>query len=729
MESKDRRNYNVFFNTHTVSGIVISLGLFVCFFAGAFALFMDNINHWEANTKKADSFHVVDYEKVLQTAEEEGYHMDRRDFFIGLREGKEPYVQISSQAIHSKYDSLALDSLYATGTVDSAALASIFLKLDPNTYEVKARKFERSAQQLGTFLYRLHYFQPIPMIGLYLSGLVALFFLFAILTGIIIHWKKIVSNFFTFRLKGSIKNLWTDAHTALGVIGLPFQFMYAVTGAIYGLLIVIFLPTMMVLFDGDQDEMISYVAPTVKSAEATGVRLQERANVNTLFQDALSRYEGMDVKSAFLNLKNYNDSLATMSINLEIDNDQSFYSNAMMAYQLSDGKLIKEQKLGENEYTNSVILTVHKLHFAQYGGYFVKGIYFILALLTCFVILSGVLIWLEARNKRAYISKMKFNRNVGAIYIGATMGMFPAIALMFCLTKVLPLEMDSRFSVIAWSFLFFWVAYTVYSYIIKDIHRINKYALGLGGALGVLIPILNGIQSDLWIWKSLALGYTDTFFIDTAWLCMGAIALVTTTKVKPFTRKKPFMEDYKTDKKYLQQKELEKNLVQTKKPKKPTMTNQLKVVLLWLTISFSLVIHSVLETSETLYFKPLPDNSTEGSIPTEMHVIFIVAMIFPLIMSVVSMFFSSKAFKISSMVYAGLLILLNSFHVIEEGSLSNPSQLILLSFVAAASVLLMVTLNRWRKEGTLQKETTTDGATIAESKILESSQVKVDIPG
>ena len=41
-----RRLHNVFFNTHTISGIVISVALYVIFLAGAFALFQNNINNW-----------------------------------------------------------------------------------------------------------------------------------------------------------------------------------------------------------------------------------------------------------------------------------------------------------------------------------------------------------------------------------------------------------------------------------------------------------------------------------------------------------------------------------------------------------------------------------------------------------------------------------------------------------------------------------------------------------
>src|SRR5690606_2361489 len=85
---------------------------------------------------------------------------------------------------------------------------------------------------LGEFLYRLHFLAQIPYpFGYYLSGLIAFFFLFAIITGVIVHWKKIASNFYVFRPMTKLKTIWTDAHTALGILGLPFQFVYAVTGA------------------------------------------------------------------------------------------------------------------------------------------------------------------------------------------------------------------------------------------------------------------------------------------------------------------------------------------------------------------------------------------------------------------------------------------------------------------------------------------------------------------
>ncbi|MBN4724627.1 PepSY domain-containing protein, partial [Escherichia coli] len=92
-------------------------------------------------------------------------------------------------------------------------------------------------------LYRLHFFDQIPFyIGRYIAGFVALFFLFAVIAGVLIHWRNIVSKFYGFSLKGSLKQIWTSSHTVFGLLGLPFQLMYAVTGAYYMLSILILAP-------------------------------------------------------------------------------------------------------------------------------------------------------------------------------------------------------------------------------------------------------------------------------------------------------------------------------------------------------------------------------------------------------------------------------------------------------------------------------------------------------
>ncbi|MEM9525625.1 MAG: PepSY-associated TM helix domain-containing protein, partial [Bacteroidota bacterium] len=181
---------------------------------------------------------------------------------------------------------------------------------------------------------------------------------------------------------------------------------------------------------------------------------------------------------------------------------------------------------------------VAKVHFAQFGGYFVRIVYFILALITCFVIISGVMIWIEARSKKTYAHKAKFNRNVGAIYLGACLGLYPAIALFFCIAKLYPAGMENSFGLMASIFFGFWLAYIIYALVIKNYFKINKHALFLAGSMGLLIPVLNGFQSGVWFWQALARGYPDLYIVDLGWLLMGIISLTAARYAKPAVKEK-----------------------------------------------------------------------------------------------------------------------------------------------------------------------------------------------
>lgn len=535
-----KRNYNVFFNTHTVSGIIISIGLFVIFFAGAFTLFWENINHWEANEPSHHHAGIIDYERVLEQVEAEGYAMHGRNLFIHHHE----HIEVFSGPLT---DSTLRDSELGL-LPDSISRGSINLSLDEKTYAKVEKQEVVFGQKLGGFIYLLHFFDQIPRFGRYLSGLIAVFFLFAIVTGVIVHWDKILSFFFTFRLKSSLKNLWTDAHTTMGMIGLPFQFMYAITGAYFTLIFVLAIPFLQIFHQGDFQAGAQELSPSFifRQFETKGYS-EEQVSINELVKQSFGEMQGDHAPHVEVTFKNYRDQNAHVGITLKHETSKNFFNSAEVAYRLSDGQKIYEQTLEENPpYAVAVMDTIAKLHFGNYGGYFLKILYFLLALLTCLVIISGVMVWLKAREKnKKYLPKRKFNTNVGAIYLGSCLGLYPAIALMFILTKTFPENMAHRFDWIRWLFLAFWMGYTVYSYIIKDYFKINKHALILAGAMGVLIPILNGVHSGLWLWKSFPMGYSDSFFVDLAWLVCGGITLYIGLTLKPKKQEKAEIEDKK----------------------------------------------------------------------------------------------------------------------------------------------------------------------------------------
>ena len=120
--------------------------------------------------------------------------------------------------------------------------------------------------------------------------------------------------------------------------------------------------------------------------------------------------------------------------------------------------------------------------------------------------------------------------------------------------------------------------------------------------------------------------------------------------------------------------------------------------MLWVLLALGIVVHSLLETGEALFFSPLPEEPYGDGIPMFAHVLNIASIIIPMVFALLSLFLTSKGFIWTALIYASVLTLLHIFHVVEDGSFGNISQLLLLTFIPIASVLLVITLNQWRKE-------------------------------
>src|SRR5690606_21176495 len=91
------RNYNIFFHTHTISGIVICALLYVIFFTGSFSFFKQEITAWQKNTSYiAHSPDDADYDELLDSIGRD-YNLQGRDlsFFI-YRSGAGAYIDISA---------------------------------------------------------------------------------------------------------------------------------------------------------------------------------------------------------------------------------------------------------------------------------------------------------------------------------------------------------------------------------------------------------------------------------------------------------------------------------------------------------------------------------------------------------------------------------------------------------------------------------------------------------
>lgn len=687
------RNYNVFFNTHTVSGIVISVALYVIFFTGAFALFKDEIEAWEDGKHSQNiARENIDYDFLLKKLSE-NHQLTSRDirFYLG-HESDNIYVLTSAAKDTVNIPDEAKYQNYQAINIHTGETASYVEKYS-----------------LGEFLYRLHFFTQIPTIGIYLAGFVSLFFLFAIVTGVIVHWKKIISNFYQFNPKIALKRVWTDAHTALGVIGLPFQFMYAVTAAYFCLSLFVLLPANF-LYGGDQTKLMEDLRPDRKTYEWIAKTDKEIPSVNQFVKENANRWSHFN--SSYVLIKNYGGTNMKYCLIGELDYKERFLSSGMVFYDFETDKTSIIRNPNESKYTDDIQLSISRLHYGNFGGIAIKIIYFVLALITCFVIITGVLIWIEARNKKSMSLKQRlYTAKVGHIYLAICLSLFPVTTLFFLVVKLLPEAYQTqKMSILYTWFFVVWLLATLFFRFKRDNYFTNKATLLAGAILGFLIPIVSGIVSNNWIWNTYKAKQFDILTVDLLWIGISATALFIYLKIKPEVKAKSAFTkhpiDYKNRKQLLAEEAKkttqilnteEKNQLLKDKNHIPMRT---KISILWIFLAIGWIVHHIYGLFNIYYNETLVMEGATGEAPFVHHIYRILFEGMCLLFGLLTIELSKKWFKVTSLVWASIAGLYNVYHFFEAilYEANNISEIFMLLLVAVASMFLIINIYKWIKD-------------------------------
>ncbi|MEM9886667.1 MAG: PepSY-associated TM helix domain-containing protein [Bacteroidota bacterium] len=528
------RAYNIYYNTHTVAGIAISFALFVIFYAGSFSLFRHDIVRWENPNARIESPEEVNVDRTLAAVEAhyEGF-AEAEAFTVRMPSEESPFVKFygaeyveeaeNEDKAESKEENKAKDENTTGEEVKEEEkqkeYISAFINVDQDYH---LTDHEESETTIGNTLYRLHYFGQIPVIGLFLSGFVALFFLFASITGIMIHWRNIATRFYAFVIEGKWKRIWSNAHTVLGVIGFPFQIAYGLTGAFFGLLTLLLAPSAFILFGGDTDKIVETVNPAAAIKIDKDAPEAEHASLQSYYLQVKDMYP--DVKIS--NVRAFNHGRADGYAMFFLDDGRTINGTGQVVYALNSGQILYHKPPSESSYAEAVLNVISKLHFANFGGLPLRIIYFILAMITCFMILSGVLLWQEARNSKAYTDKQRrFHHRVTKVYLAITLGLFPATAIIFIANKLVPMEWAGRTTYVDTAFFLSWLLLIIAGLFWNNFRKLNRNYLRIGGLLSLLVPVANGVITGDWVWKTLASAQWYVASVDIFWMMTGLTAL------------------------------------------------------------------------------------------------------------------------------------------------------------------------------------------------------------
>jgi uncharacterized iron-regulated membrane protein len=484
-------------NAHAWVGLVISTILFIIFFAGSISLFRDDINAWELNPHYAvnEQSETLFLDSVISTVSK-AYDINTHGrFILSMPSAEQP-----------------LASLYFEEKTSVDKHVDQHLILAPNGKIIGYG----NGSSWGNFLYQLHYDLHIPEVGLYFVGIVSLFFFVALLSGVVIHWRKIISKFFQYRKDGK-KDKLLDAHNLIGVMGLPFHIMYAFSGLVFNLLIIYQISYAVVLYGGDQNKLFAAAGVVDVHSEETKIVMPVQG-IDNLYLTAKASLGEVSINR--VSVDHFGAESASVTF---MGADKSQFSTRKEAtYHIASGRVLYLTKDNFDNDLRGGLAVISSLHFGNFAGYLIRALFFILGIGTCYIILTGNLMWIQ---KKANLRDEKQNplglKIVYAMTTGGFIGTIFACAVGFVFARTIPIDYIGRSDLI--SYLFFGCLFTaiVVSLNIKVQKQFATIFLKITALILAITPILDWLIVSQGIMAMLKFGYYHVIVVEVMLLSLA----------------------------------------------------------------------------------------------------------------------------------------------------------------------------------------------------------------
>lgn len=435
-------------NAHGWVGLIISLPLFIVFWAGAMTLFHPEMMQWaqlpnytiDVNAKEKQQ--QVSYNELIERQIQEYNILPDARISLQIPTEKSPYLRIGFRVpIDTSVEQTQPESQSESNKEpEKIKTENKNLLIDPYTGEVFT---DHNQFGLANFLYELHQNLNIPQ-GSYIVGVITLFFLVIIITGVVVQLKNIIKHFFLYRKDQTTRSTMNDMHNVIGVISLPYAAMYAITGIILNLLILVQIPSVFLLYDGDLNAISKDAGFYNFQGEASG----EAAPMPVLENFILEHDRQYNAKATRLTAYNYGDKNAVIQIRGGYRD--GFNKQFTHFYEVSTDSYPTEMNISEDNVFSTGLLMLYSMHFANYAGTDMRLLYFILAMAFCGMIVAGNVLWIVKRQKKNdYPKTLTFTR--GAT-LGACLGVITATAFSILLERVLPEGVIEREHLIEYAF-------------------------------------------------------------------------------------------------------------------------------------------------------------------------------------------------------------------------------------------------------------------------------------
>ncbi len=493
---------------HGWSGVALGFLLYAVVLTGTIAVFAHEIGHWSIGRGEAPSVYQHPIDDHVRKAINSVDPRFRHDVSISTSPRGNLMVWAHT---HEKRASGQLADI------------GVLLELDPQSGREIARRegwsnevFRETGTALERFLIDVHVRLHLPNPwGLLLTGILGLAMMAAAVSGFLMH-SNLIKDAFTLRRHKKTLVAARDEHSVAGTWGLPFAFLLALTGAFFSFALSFGLPIMsLVAFGGDQAKLRDTLVGTRPAVDA---RPAEIANLDTMIRDAQARVGG-SVKRVSIADYGRKDG----QVMIALDPVPGELEPSRLVYKAPDGAFVmRKTRIGTEPSLGSTLFSIiGPLHFGNFGGVISKLVWGALGFASCFMIATGMSLWLR---RRAEDERWRVFARVNTTVIFGLPIALAASAYGFLLSY------PAETAVTATPLAFLAGAMLVISYATYVSQRSGGQALGahLMSGLGLALiglPIARIAAGGVFWPEAFATGAYETVFIDFALLLGGAFCI------------------------------------------------------------------------------------------------------------------------------------------------------------------------------------------------------------
>lgn len=492
---------------HGWVGILSGLALFIAFYAGAITMFEEPLQRWATPPTRLAPPPSIDRAPELVAKVLAAHPQAARDYDIVVTTDRARPARMMWEV-----------ELPGSGG-ERGEHERFFASLAPNG-DLQLEK--RGPSSVAQFIDVLHQQVGLPFgheIAMPIMGVIALLYVIAIISGVIVLLPSLVKDLFALRISKNVKRMWLDVHNVLGLFSLPFHVIMALTAVVFAFHDQ-FYDAQGMAFGGAEDRRPPISSPPRAPALGTPVLTPKR-----VLQRVREQAPGFNVQ--IISYGTGSEGQPTM----RVTGDDWRYGLRGPTFGFAgidphSGMLtMRDYMPGHQDGWSAIVSSFFALHFGNFGGAPVRWTYFLLGLAGAMLFYTGNLLWVESRRQRerkaGLPEQTRATRILGALTTGVPLGCVAGISTTIAAAKPFGYEMSmGQHSAIYYSVF---AAFMVLA-LLRGPAR-SGVELSIAAALAtLLVPLANLIAAGTSYASESTLGIDAIAVAIAATLCMIALS-------------------------------------------------------------------------------------------------------------------------------------------------------------------------------------------------------------